>query len=476
MNRKFIHDISTNTLQVIITQCCGLIIFFLLSTRLDKNQFGEINWTLAILMTIFGMLSFGIDQISIKRFAAGSKANQLLSIYIIHVLITGSVFYIVLWLGHAVFPSFFKAHQLLLFLGIAKLMIFFSTPFKQLANGLEKFRSLLVMSVCSNVIRCIALIVLASLDQVSLNAVIIIFIAGDLTELLLCLLIIQYKIKVPVTLKWNKQGYYRLVNEAVPQFGVSVISSLLARFDWIFLGLMASNIILADYSFAYKVFEMATLPMLIIAPVLIPRFTKLFHPSATKLPSEKKNDLFILLRFEMIIASLTALLLNVLWVPVIDMMTQNKYGAVNKQTIFILSVSMPFLYFNNFLWTINFATGRLKMIFYIFLTCLLFNLSGNFILIPFLKAEGAAIAYLIAIIIQSILFLHFSKIDRLKQNSYPLFLCPFFALVSGSLAFILFTQTWMILATALIMYFLFLMFSKQIRFNDWLVFKRVTGF
>jgi O-antigen/teichoic acid export membrane protein len=53
MKKKFIRDISANTLQVIINQVCGLVIFYLLSIGLDKNSFGEINWTLAVFLNRF---------------------------------------------------------------------------------------------------------------------------------------------------------------------------------------------------------------------------------------------------------------------------------------------------------------------------------------------------------------------------------------------------------------------------------------
>jgi O-antigen/teichoic acid export membrane protein len=163
-------------------------------------------------------------------------------------------------------------------------------------------------------------------------------------------------------------------------------------------------------------------------------------------------------------------------VPVIDLLTQGKYGAVNKQTILLLSASIPFLYFNNFLWTINFAKGRLKMIFYVFLTCFLVNFAGDLLLIPFFKAAGAAVAYLVAIIIQAILYLQQTKIDRLKQNSMAVLLCPLFAITAGWLATVFFSQTWIILLTALIIYFLCLLFSRQLRFADWLAVKRIAGF
>jgi O-antigen/teichoic acid export membrane protein len=475
MKKKFIRDISANTLQLIISQFCGLLIFYLLSTKLSKNDFGEINWTLAILLTSFGILAFGIDQISIKRIASGNDPVKMLSVYFIHVLLTGSVFYILLWAGRMLFPSFFEQHHLLLLLGIAKLMIFFSTPFKQLATGLEKFRSLLVMAVCSNVLRSILLIAFALWGQFNLYTIVIIFIAGDVAELLLCIIIMRYVIKVPVILKWNKAEYSGLIRESLPQSGVAVFTSALTRLDWIFLGLLANNIILAEYSFAYKVFEVATLPMLVIAPVLIPRFTRLFHPSTPELSSVKANDLLVLFRLEMMIASLTGLVLCILWSPVIDLLTQDKYGGVNQYTIILLSASMPFLYFNNFLWTINFARGKLKMIFYVFLVSFIVNLVGDIILIPFFKAEGAAVAYLVAIITQSIIYFQRTELKGLGKNVHAVLLCPVIALGVGYLAAIVFDATWMILAGSIIFFILLMYFTRQLRNSDWTVFKRVSG-
>jgi O-antigen/teichoic acid export membrane protein len=476
MKKKFIRDISANTLQLIISQFCGLLIFYLLSTKLSKNDFGEINWTLAILLTSFGILAFGIDQISIRRIASGKDPVKMLSVYFGHVLLTGSVFYILLWAGSLLFPSFFQQHHLLLLLGIAKLMIFFSTPFKQLATGLEKFRPLLVMAVCSNVLRSILLIAFALSGQFDLHTVVIIFIAGDLAELLLCIIIMRYIIKVPVVLKWDKTEYRGLIKESLPQSGVALFAAALTRLDWIFLGLLTNNIILAEYSFAYKVFEVATLPMLVVAPVLIPRFTKLFEASASELPTAKANDLLVLLRLEMIIASLTGLVLCILWSPVIDLLTQDKYGSVNQYTIIFLSASMPFLYFNNFLWTINFARGKLKMIFYVFLVSFIVNLVGDIILIPFFKAEGAAVAYLIAIITQSVIYFQNTELQGLKKNAYAVLLCPIGALTGGYIAATLFDSVLMALTGSVIFFAMLLYFTRQIRGSDWAVLKRVSGF
>jgi O-antigen/teichoic acid export membrane protein len=473
MKKKLLHDISANTLQVMINQLCGLVIFYILSAQLTKNDFGEVNWSLAVLLTSFAILSFGIDQVAIKKIAAGDDIHATVSAYMAHVLLSGILVYTLLLLCNFLFPSFYQQHQLLLFIGFGKLMLFFATPFKQLATGLEKFKPLLYMSVGSNILRSIALLLFVLFGLLDLRTIIIIFIAGDLAELLICLLITKFHLKIPLGIQWNKKNYTSLVKESLPQLGVAIFTSAIARFDWIFLGLLASNIVLANYSFAYKVFEMATIPLLVIAPILIPRFTKLFKDD--NYAGSKIDQLFTLLRVEIVIASLVALVLNILWVPVIDLVTQNKYGAINSTTILVLSASMPFLYFNNFLWTISFVKGHLKKIFYIFFICFIVNLSATAALIPFWGAEGAAIAYFFSIIVQSVLFYLRSGIFKELQKILLLLVAPASAFGAGALSNSLFINPWLALFTALIIYTSALLLTRQLKRSDWHLFKQVSG-
>lgn len=464
-----------NTLQLVIVQCCGLIIFYLLSTRLEKNEFGEMNWALAVLMTAFGILALGIDQIAVKRIASGASPSDLLPVYLNHLFITGVSFYLLLWTCSFLFPVYFSGHTALLLLGAGKLMIFFSTAFKQVATGMEKFRPLLLMAISSNVLRALILTVTAFWQQPDFGFILIIFVTTDLAELLVCIFITHRILRVPVKLKWDKPMYSGLLREALPQFGVAVFTAALARLDWIFLGILSTPVILAEYSFAYKVFEMATLPLLVTGPVLIPRFTKYFHPAATDLAAAKMKELYMLLRWEMIIASFIVLLLNIAWTPLVDMLTDNKYGAVNQTSIWLLSLSMPFLYFNNFLWTVNFAKGRLRMVFYVFLTSFIINAAADIILIPLWKAEGAAIAYLLAIFIQSVLYLKNTELPRLAGNSYAVLLCPLAAVASFLLIKNVSGIIWINLLAAPLLYLLLLFATGQIRRSDWYSLRRIAG-
>lgn len=469
MKRSFLQNASANVLQIIINQFFGLVVFYILSTQLSKAEFGEANWSLAVLLTAFNILSFGIDKLMIRKIAASEDASKALSLFIFHVVFTGVIFYGLLIILQQINPGFFNRHSILLLLGIGKLLYFFSTPFKQLASGLEKFNLLLYMSVPSNIIKGLALTWLAFTNQLYLQNAIIVFIAGDLIELLISITVFIFFLKMPFTFKVNSTAYLHLLKETLPQLGTVLFSSALARFDWIFIGLFLSAAKLAEYSFAYKVFEMSILPLLVIAPVLIPLFTRMFK--AGKEISENK-DLLFLLKLELIVASLIALFINLSWTPVIDQLTSGKYGSVNTNTIFILTLSMPVLYLNNFLWTILFSKGKLKTVFRIFAVAFFLNLCGDIILIPLLRNEGAALAFFLAVFVQTILYLRQVN-ERILIDWQPLTIPSVCAICSGVLANKIFLSQWTALSFAATFYLFLLLLTMQLKKSDWGSFKRV---
>ncbi|MDB5134098.1 MAG: polysaccharide biosynthesis protein [Mucilaginibacter sp.] len=461
MKRKLVNNLSANTLQLIINQLFGLIIFYILSTSLDKNSFGQINLALALLLAIFNILSFGIDQIAVRKIASGEKPGPVLSLYISHVLLTGLAFYGLLLFGRGLFSPAINSYNLVLLIGAGKLMIYFSTPFKQSAIGMERFRLLAWMSVISNVARACALIALSLMHIITLRSVIIVFISGDLLELVIGLFLFKRYTGLPLSFKWSKSTYISLLKESFPQFGVVIITSALARFDWIFIGVIVSAVSLAEYSFAYKVFELSTLPLLAIAPLLIPWFTRIFK---TGVPNIVK--LKLLARLEMIIAAFTIVIINICWTPVIDRITAGKYGAVNERTIFILTLCIPLLYLTNFLWTISFAKGRLKMIFTAFVITLSVNVAVDIILIPLYKNEGAAIGYLAGYLAQTVYFIIKNDVKELNKALYPLIICMGCACLSIFLAKMIFANVLEAVLFSILFYLFLLMITMQVRLRD----------
>jgi O-antigen/teichoic acid export membrane protein len=473
MKKKFLQDISASLVQVIINQIAAIIIFLIISKFIDKTNFGELNWSLAILITSFAILGAGIDQVVVKKIANGTDSATILSSYLLHNLLFGLFFLGLLIILSIGFNNFFASHYLLLFVAISQLLLFFSLPFKQVAIGNEKFKLLMFMSTCSNVLRAAILLFLSLNKNINIRMVVIIFIITSVVELFLCIYLVRFKLKIPIRLNWNKKNYFNLLRESLPQMGVVIFNSAVARFDWILIGFMTTAVILAEYSFAYKVYEITTLPLMIVAPLLLPRFTRYF--SKTQEEIREHHELLVFLRIEVITGCIVALFLNLLWIPVTDTISDGKYSYVNQYTILILSGCMPFLYLNNFLWTVNFAKSKLKMIFYIITATFLINIIGDIILIPIFKAEGAAIAFLLAMVAQTFMY---SKKTTLKGMSRILFSLIFCTGVTFAIVLIsknIFLDPWIEVLVATGTFFGIIFSTKQVKFSDWLIIKRVIG-
>lgn len=461
MKNKVLQNLSANTLQLIVNQLAGLVIFYLLSTGLSKNDFGQLNLALAILLFVFNILSAGIDQVSVRKIASGDNAESLLSTYLNHVLVTGSLFYILLGTGILLATQEDGIYSVLLVVGAGKLMIYFSTPFKQLISGLERFKVLAFMLTISNLARGLGLTVLFYLNLLSLQTSALIFVTGDAIEFAFCIFLFKRNTKIPVKIRWGKTGYFALLRESLPQTGVTILTSAIARFDWIFIGLMVSATKLAEYSFAYKVFEIATFPLLAIAPLLIPRFTKMFMHDGID-----TTELKFLIRIELIIAAFTTLILNIAWAPVIDAATVGKYGAVNVSTIYILSMCIPFLYLNNFFWSIYFAQGHMRMILKGFVITFVVNAGLDVLLIPFIGNEGAAIAFLAGCVVQAVFYTSQNRIPELNRVWFQLIICLSSAILSGFLVQKFFTNFILACISGVILFSALMLVTFQIRLND----------
>jgi O-antigen/teichoic acid export membrane protein len=462
MTRKLLHDISANTLQVAINQGCGLLVFYLLSLGMGKDAFGELNWSLAVLLSLFGICSFGIDQVAVRRVAAGAPAASVLSLYQTHVLGWGTGLYLLLTVGHWLFPAFFSGHHLLLLLGAGKLAIFFSTPYKQVATGMQRFGALLFMATFANLLRSLALLLLFLLQKWDTPKIVAVFVAADVAEWLLSAYIVRYRLGVRTSWGPNPGGYRALLKEAAPQLLSVVLTTALARLDWVLLGLLGTPAMVAHYSFAWKGFEAATLPLLILGPLLLARFAKKLS-GAGPLPPQKIQSL---LRLEMAAASGTALLLNLLWAPVVDGLTKGGYGAVNNNTILLLSATLPLLYLNNLLWTLHFAKHHMKTILTVIGITFAVNLLANLWVIPQYGGEGAAAAFLLATLVQAILYGTATGNQWGRWYWLPVLVSPCCAVVAHRAAQYTVAPLWALVPLALLLYGLLLLACRQLRPAD----------
>ena len=472
MSHKLIRDITASSTQVILNQVLGLIVFFITSRFLEKATYGELNWSLAVLTFITTLLSLRLEQIVVKKIAAGGDASKMLTLFTGHVLFTGFAFYAILGIASFLFPTFFKTHDLLLVLAISHLLGFFSSPFKQLANGIESFRVLALMSSVSNFLRAGWLALAVWMDTFSIQVVLGIYIFSALAELAACYLLARYTLNIRFTWIYGWAAYMALIRESLPMAGAVILHASIARIDWILIGVFTTSRQTAEYSFAYRVYELSPVPLLIIAPVLLSRFSRFFSSRKEADLLNHRKEISLLIRFSMVIATAIPLVLNLLWAPVMDYLTNGKYGAVNSSTFLLLSLSLPFLYMNNILWTVHLAQNRLRQIFNVTLVTFLVILAGDLVFIPRYAAFGAAAVYAFAIIVEYVNYLRNSILARFTESYVAPFTCLAAAAASGCLSVLATNNTLYRICLALVMFCLLLLATKQLRKSDW---KQITG-
>lgn len=466
MKRKIIHDLSASAIQVALNQVLGLTVFLVCSRYLQKPVYGELNWSLAILTFLFTALSLRLEQVTVRKIAAGEDAGKMLTLFSGHTIGAGLFFYVALIVAGWLLPSFFGQHDILPLLAISQLLSFFSLPFKHVANGKEAFGLLAVMSSVANSIRTVWLLLVLLFSQLTLGTLLLVYIVSSAAELLFCLFITRYRLMTRISLRWRIKDYSALLKESLPQVGAVLMNAAVARLDWILLGLFSSALITADYSFAYRIFEICPVPMLVIGPVLLARFSRYFSTNDETSLLQKKELLAFFIRYAMIAATALSLLLNMVWTPLVDNLTQNKYGASASTIFLLLSFSIPFQYMINLLWTIHFAQNRLKLVFRVTsVTCLVIA-CGDLLAIPLWNATGAAVVYLIATIVEYILYLRVSVLLKIKESWRSLLICIAIAVLSGGFAILVHDDVVMKLLVAIGLYIVLLLLTGQIKITD----------
>jgi O-antigen/teichoic acid export membrane protein len=463
---KLIRDISASSAQVLFNQVAGAVIFLVTSAWLSKETYGEFNWSLAILTFTTAILSLRLDQIIVRKVAAGADASKLLTLFTGHIVISGLLFYGGLLAAYFLFPEFFKQHNILLILGISHLLSFFSAPFKQVANGKEDFRLLAWMSSIANIIRVCWLLITVATTLLTIRQLLLIYIVSSFIELIFCLVMTRSRLNARISLQYPMKEYLVLIRESLPQAAGVFLNASIARIDWILLGLFSGPVITAEYSFAYRAFELSPLPLLIIAPVLLSRFSRFFGRYGASTLLERKKELSFLVRMEMVAATFIPLVLNIVWSPLIDGLTYNKYGAVNKTSFLLLSLCIPFLYLNNLLWSVHFAQNHLKLILRITFVTFSIILAGNLFFIPLYNAQGAAAVYLAAIVVEYINYMRFSFISRFKETWLSPLVCMSVAVICGVLACYITPSLSIRLLTGILLYFMLLLATKQLKKSD----------
>jgi len=415
------------------------------------------------------ILSLRLEQIVVRNVAAGKDASAMLTLFLFHTIAAALVFLGVLLVCRLIWPVFFGHHPLIWLLSFSQLLLFISLPFRQLVTGKSAWGWLAVLSSISNVIRCLGLAGFVLFSAFALPDVIMLFTVSALAEWVLGAFIVFYPLRVRLDSRVSLAGYSGLIKDSLPQVGLVFLNAGMARIDWILMGLFSTPGHTAEYSFAYRAYEFSPLPLLVLAPFLLNGFSRHF---ANANLSEGERGIKQLawqadgktigaaapawlnswIRPAIIFGTLLPLLGVLVWVPLVDGLTLGKYGQAAALPFLLLSCSIPFQYLINVYWTAEFAVNRLGRIFSITAVTAFVVLVGDLLLIPYFGGTGAAMTWLVAMVVQFLLFSRKPLLEGTYSWNNKLFYGIAMALVAGGLAMWLTTSVVLRLGIALAAY------------------------
>jgi O-antigen/teichoic acid export membrane protein len=362
----------------------------------------------------------------LRRIAASGGNHWPASAYLFHAFAGSALSFVVLLL----LAGFMSTDMMMVYLPLfflSQAFIFIGNPIKQLLNARQHFTPFAIISVISNLIKLSAAVFFITNDQTTLNAVVYTLIGCGVFEL--AALLVYMFTKEEFSFYFKKTAYIKLLKEATPQFFAVMFDAILARADVFIMGIICVASVAAEYGFAFRIYEIAKMPLTIISPILLARFAPMFN-NVDKISDEKKNILQQLVNIEAFLAMFIPLVLCIIWSPFLDAFYDKKFGSTNFLQFSILSISIPIHFYINMLWTIGFASKKFKEISHIIAFTAIFHVIVNRIMIPLYGGNGAAITYLCTSTLQLIGYHWLIRKHFIRFSSVSFFVLLFTGIVA----------------------------------------------
>lgn len=428
MRKGILKSFFSSGMQAIAVQVLGVLFIAVAAKEMPAESFGIIIWANAAAMFITTLLSFGMEQVVARRIASSNSSDWAAAAFLFHNFLGSIITFIIVGIVSYAFPKSIELRYLPLFF-TAQALMFLVTPLKQYLNAKHRFAPYGIIAMVSNIVKITLALVLVSRGNLDIAMAGNILVVCALFELVA--LLVYVRLQTGFRLTFRTKAYKKLLAESAPQYMSVIFDSSLSRLDTILIGIIGTSaVITAEYGFAYRAYEVARLPIVIIAPIILNIFARMLAGNR-EINEEKQKLIELLYKMEMFGAMLIPLILNLVWAPVLDAFFDFKYGSANAPEFLLLSICIPLHFFTNLMWTIGFSARKYKRIATITMGSAVANLVLNLLLIPAYGGIGAAVAYLVTTLLQAVAY------AMLINRIIPVSLVPmikFFAV--GCLAYI----------------------------------------
>ncbi len=436
-SKKSLARIGAATVQSALVPLLGITFYYILSLHFSTAAFGILSWGNAVSMWLIMLISYGLEQVVLRRSAAGNDTSTWATAAFLYHVISGCVLTAMVLFGlKLAFPDGHEGLAILPILFLAQGFNLMVTPLKTLLNARERYLPYAIVSLCSNLIRISSLIYLLQRGKpVTLQDAALLLLFPFMLELAAMACFFALRIR-HMNWKVRRRSYLRLLKEATPQAITVVFDIRLGgRADWILMGLLSTNAATGLYTFAARGFELLRMPISVISMLLMPKLARMMLRTR-KLEARDKAKIQTIYRMQMWLAAAMVLCMNLLWGPVISLVTAGKYGYTDAIEMGILSLCLPFHFAQNLFWMLTFSAKKYRAVARITVTTSLFNIVANAALIPFFSGKGAATAFLLASALQTVLYAREQKKSLFALDHRPLWMAMTAAACAMSVAFL----------------------------------------
>jgi O-antigen/teichoic acid export membrane protein len=343
--RNVLGSFSWNLVNSISLFIYGFVISALIARVLGPGLYGDYTYLVWLFTVLVLVASFGSGQTITKYVAQWSaqsvtgQAASLVRRYVAVQLIAVSLFSVVLWFTLQYYPWLIDRHipaQLLFITLLIALPATLNATFMVTLQGLQKFKSIAIVSIV-NVALSLVLIIVAIWLHPSLHTFLSIVVAAQSVSLALYLFFLKDFLRLP-----GKVAASQLKSVLIYAMGVYFIAFfdliVWQRSEVYFLGRFAPSREVAFYSLGYALIS-STIFLVVTAfnSVLVPVFTKLFHEDQSAIAAgyyrtTKLSGLFVF----------PAAMGLILTAPsVIRLLYGHEYEAV-ASLIWVLAISVSF--------------------------------------------------------------------------------------------------------------------------------------
>ncbi len=371
--------------------------FYFISKQIPKDIFGIFSWCNAVAYFLVIVAGLGLEQVVFRRLATSNGTTTWTARFLVlQSFFTSCIVLAILGIIALLFPQTYKAQLMPLFFA-GQALLWMAVPPRLLLNVQKRYLGYGFSSVAGNALKMVLVALLAFFGRLNLYTIAGALLLGNMLEWAGATLLARQFYHRQKRIRWRAGQL--LIRESLPQYVAVLFDALLARIDWILLGLLLTNSAVAEYSFAYRAFEAERIPTATVGALMLPLAARWL--AGGKAPEhhikEKVQRIMLLIPA---LASCVAVAATALWPTIIGKLMKSEYGIASWLPFALLNTALLLHFAINMLWTQVFAGRQYRAIIRITALTAFVNLGVNFALIPLLGTIGAAVSFVVASVLQ----------------------------------------------------------------------------